>query len=658
MSGREPCNCPECTKRRTNKGKQHHRDCNPCNPCNPQPCPQPCPPVCTTKICIIEQCQTGPTGSSGHTGATGATGPQGYQGFPGVSGPPGPTGPRGPSGMQGNSGRPGNVGATGPTGPESQTDYQSYITLRAIDKQHIQTRGQTNVQPVLSDGYDATQFDSIVNQSTNPIHVEYPFVDNSQIKFTKSGVFRLDFIGTISDSVLRASGYLKISYALTKDGETYEQIDCDNLFWADNGEDYPANLSMVYEFAENDIVQIALQTTIAQTDPNADLVNLLNGCLTITELTGAKGNKGDIGPTGLKGDQGSTGSKGDTGPSGIKGDTGPIGPTGPLCSVCDQPYTTVRFNFDQQFNNFGNTGINMLFNSQSSISNPAPPVSYTPLPTTEFTITEDATYRFDFTAVISADIATGGPNILAALTVNNITGANQIGCAFDRGLNKEGISSNIATIFAVETLKTNDVVRVWLASGPVVGGSTPPNSTVGFAGLDSGCMTITKLGGCKGDTGPAGPSENTSINTDIYHHRLSRDHITLPANLDRLPFSAPIIHNVNYNTNLYEFNVPKTGFYSFYTHIQYTRKYPGSAHYYNKEQVKLYVGNQPVITSCNEDYYLANGATNVSKTGQLTYVNLFNAGEKISIHFENNSQVEIVIDKDNSYVTGFLLREQ
>ena len=77
-------------------------------------------------------------------------------------------------------------------------------------------------------------------------------------------------------------------------------------------------------------------TSNTEDEDNAKLfIKGETGYIFITDLSGAQGIKGDIGPQGPKGDTGETGPQGpkgdtgETGPQGPKGDTGETGPQGP-----------------------------------------------------------------------------------------------------------------------------------------------------------------------------------------------------------------------------------------------------------------------------------------------------------------------------------------
>ncbi len=114
----------------------------------------------------------GPKGETGAAGSPGIMGPQGDRGPQGVEGPPGPMGLQGPIGP---------MGATGPTGPTGP--YEIGVAYLVTFHNNNSNGYQVAVGERLPLKYKATDHQNLCVLDTN----------NNTIRFTKGGIYRVDF---------------------------------------------------------------------------------------------------------------------------------------------------------------------------------------------------------------------------------------------------------------------------------------------------------------------------------------------------------------------------------------------------------------------------------------------------------------------------------
>ena len=230
-----------------------------------------------------------PKGNTGAKGEIGPTGPVGPTGATGEVGPTGTAGIQGPQGIQGVVGPIGPTGATGSVGPTGKTGNTGLVGPTGP----IGPTGKTgNVGPTGAQG------DLGPTGSIGP---------------------------TGKAGAVGPTGAVGEPFAIYK---TYATI-----------------AAMTTDYANVPIGKFVMITSNIEDVDNAKLyvrANVADYFSFITDLSGAQGIQGPvgpagktgaIGPTGKTGDTGSVGPTGSAGPIGPTGKTGPVGPTGPQGSI-------------------------------------------------------------------------------------------------------------------------------------------------------------------------------------------------------------------------------------------------------------------------------------------------------------------------------------
>lgn len=640
------CDCHSCRR------KHHHHD-------RPEV-------KCCTKICIINQGQTGAKGSTGAKGDTGPTGPYGLRGCVGPTGhtgPTGQTGPIGPTGYTGRRGNDGNDGATGPIGPTGLCLPCDNPFIRLIG-----TAGGAGGDNAIDLEIDSDPAD---NGSNDP--ALFPLSAHAgagtDITVQEDGVYMI--VGQ-----LFCSTDLKLNLEINAGGKDFPI-----------GEVGPSNktnpditpISLTVGLKANDIIWIEADRVI-----NRSIINVvkLQGCKGDTGATGpscsgltgptgprgytgytgvqgptgapctgatgitgptgqagqtgAQGLQGPTGSTGQTGAQGSTGSQGPTGYTGFTGPQGGIGPTGStgaqgptgytgaqgptgVCQVGHQQFIVLDSGNPQDISNGGDT-----FAEWTQIidtSTPPPGLSFTPTSDT-ITVTDNGTYRLDFFSVVETDDITLASTLLQAGWYKN---DSLIHCEY-MNPNIRSFSTYTLNISTVDEFSIGDEIKFRLTVGA--------DNVV----LEGSCVTLTQLSGCEGPTGPSGIVGPTgpagpSSGGEEFNYRLdlpgSGQSVSDGSN-DDIEFNSAIVSNPNFNTINHTYTAPSDGIYEFYVHIE--ERWQVSALLSQDLILNLYVNAIPVTRDKKNIVCIP---TDVSSTHQLTWKQTLSAGDVIHCSFDN-----------------------
>lgn len=334
----------------------------------------------------------GETGDIGPAGPKGETGEQGIQGPQGIQGERGPEGPQGAQGLQGPKGEAFRyedfteeqlLGLKGPQGEKGDTGTAGMPGLNGNEielkkgETHLEWRYTTNKATIVD--FKSKTAQSIVNKEdtvTNLILSNIPYkAKYAQIKTIT--VFGADEngtpIGNINPSINTmppgttfdkfagfdpSKGPIDISNKSIIEGNMVIQNVIDQSLAEFQNEKvkqiYRIELWLYFLNADREEINlVSVKYDINQDSPvMRSTSNPWRQLVPLTEITGPKGDKGEIGPQGEtgakgdafkysdfspeqlqelkgpKGDRGEVGPQGETGPKGEPGEQGPQGPAG------------------------------------------------------------------------------------------------------------------------------------------------------------------------------------------------------------------------------------------------------------------------------------------------------------------------------------------